>query len=131
MKCRSENATLAQVDDTYELEFLRALVKRFPTDPTSKHFYWIDGVRGNSNHWLRNSDHASLAFFAWGSGEPNNRFGGNVCLALYNHVDFYFADTSCYENGQFICELSDPVNPCIQTTPPPTNSTTGAWVQLG
>ncbi|XP_069128750.1 C-type lectin domain family 17, member A-like [Argopecten irradians] len=131
--CLTNNATLAQVDDVQEMKFLREIVKRFPTDATAKQYYWIDGTRSQSNgisQWVRNIDRTPITYFAWGSGKPSN-LTGNSCLALFNQVDFLFADTSCYNNGLYICELSDPVQSCVKTTPPPMAGTTGSWITLG
>jgi hypothetical protein len=73
------------------------------------------GINGNAlwigandlreeGEWTWISDHSTLAYSYWMTGEPNNDRGVEHCGHLYKENSFSWNDAPCSERHEYICE---------------------------
>ena len=100
-ECGNIGASLAEIETTEELDFVRDLIDDHGGAPNE---YWV-GLQGSSDtyHWISSGGEIIPDF--WDDGEPN--LSGANCIRLryeYARSAFALADTTCDTHYDAICE---------------------------
>lgn len=53
-------------------------------------------------YWFENGQRAN--FTNWGEGEPNNKYGNEECIGIYEYLKLKWNDFPCYYKLNIICE---------------------------
>ncbi|KAK7482928.1 hypothetical protein BaRGS_00025828, partial [Batillaria attramentaria] len=99
--CALFGATLAEIEDSAENEFLRGIGK-------ARNYFcpWLGATDTFSEgHWVWASSQTPLGegFTDWGATQPNNHGGREDCLCLYPQHGWN--DAKCEMHLRYFCEI--------------------------
>ncbi|XP_067686863.1 macrophage mannose receptor 1-like [Haliotis asinina] len=115
--CNSKGGDLASIHDIDVNNFLTSLITK-----RSNGIYWIglNQLGGDNYAW---TDGSPSDFVKWKPGEPNDAFGGQLCVDIYGGTTAgpgLWNDDNCMDSNGYICKKFNGTTSTATPSPTPT-----------